>query len=179
MGLKSTLDMTNRYNENQDIQQALEASLHKQQTKPEEHNDDVPTYYAEYDDLDDNELYPSPLAVAGLIYNSVAKKRNEIMRDYFGSRFGDEGFTLPKSVFKKIDRLVSKLTGPNTDPADEAVFIKALDDSLKDDIEQYNRFERDELGDYADADFAKYYLHNTSKPKESTQNIANAVQGVM
>jgi len=179
MGLKSTLDMTNRYNENQDIQQALEASLHKQQTKPEEHNDDVPTYYTEYDDLDDNELYPSPLAVAGLIYNSVAKKRNEIMRDYFGSRFGDEGFTLPKSVFKKIDKLVSKLTGPNTDPEDEAAFIKVLDDSLKDDIEQYNRFERDELGDYADADFAKYYLHNTSKPSDSVQNIANAVQGVM
>lgn len=142
-------------------------------------NYNAPAYYAEYDDLDDNELYPSPLAVAGLIYNSVAKKRNEIMRDYFGSRFGDEGFGLPKSVFKKIDKLVSKLTGPNTDPEDKDAFIKALDDSLKDDIEQYNRFERDELGDYADADFAKYYLHNTSKPSDSAQNIANAVQGVM
>ena len=109
--------------ENDDITQALETALNKQQTKPEEQSND----------------YPDPLDVGGLIHNSTAKKRNVIMRDWLEHNFNNDGFDLPKALFNRIHDSVNKLTGVNKDPEDEAAFIDALNKEFKNDFASSNK----------------------------------------
>lgn len=78
--------------------------------------------------------YPDPGDVGGLIYNSTAKRRNALMRDWLEHNFNNDGFGLPKALFNRINDSVTKLTGPNKDPEDETAFIDALNKEFKNDF---------------------------------------------
>lgn len=89
-------------------------------------------YFPEAEQQDSD--YPDPSDVGGLIYNSTAKKRNALMRDWLEHNFRNDGFSLPKSLFNRIHDSVNNLTGVNKDPEDEAAFINALNKEFKNDF---------------------------------------------